>query len=69
MRNQNYYALKIIPMLGKDILSPDIEVLKEYLIDVYNELYTISIDEKDSVARSDFGKVVCYFDKITYGWD
>lgn len=68
-RCQNYYALKLIPMLKKDVLHSDIDLLKKYLIDVYNNLYAIPIDKKDNTARSDFGKVVCYLDKITYGWD
>lgn len=68
-KQNKYYALNIIPMLGRSIEEKDKKLLLDYLIEVHNSLQSEIDTASIKVALTNFGKVVCYYDRITYGWD
>ena len=56
------YLLKILPMLATDRAKADIDRLGDFLRDKYSQC----AEEKYS---TDFAKVVCFYDRMKYGWD
>lgn len=60
--NDLSYLLKILPMLATDKAKADIDRLGDFLRDKYNQC----TEEKYS---TDFAKVVCFYDRMKYGWD
>lgn len=56
-------------MLGRSIEEKDKKLLLDYLIEVHNSLQSEVDTASTKVALTNFGKVVCYYDRITYGWD
>ena len=53
------YTLNILPMVPVSVAKRDLKILEDYLVSHFE-------NEKHSTA---FIKVVCYYDRLKYGWD
>lgn len=56
------YLLKILPMIDVDKARSDIDYLGNFLRSKYSQCI-------DGEYATDFAKVVCFYDRMKYGWD
>lgn len=58
-KDKKGYTLNILPMVSLPVAKRDLQVLDNYLKENF---------KKDTYNYT-FAKVVCYYDRLKYGWD